>query len=52
MIIIEAYYVVEYVYPNTGGVYVATTLAGGFSTAWYACHLIPGTIVCTLLTKL
>jgi hypothetical protein len=35
MIIILACYVVEYTYPNTGGVYAATTLAGGFSTAWY-----------------
>lgn len=51
MIIIEACYVVEYVYPNTGGVYAATTLAGGFSTAWYACRLILDIIVCNLLTK-
>ncbi|KAF7189534.1 MFS transporter prlL [Pseudocercospora fuligena] len=35
MIAIEACYAVEYTYPNIGGVYAATTLAGGFSTAWY-----------------
>lgn len=35
MIVILACYVVEYTYPNTGVVYAATTLAGGFSTAWF-----------------
>ncbi|KAK3389289.1 putative pantothenate transporter [Podospora didyma] len=35
MVVILACYVVEYTYPNTGGVYAATFLAGGFSTAWY-----------------
>lgn len=35
MVIIEVCYVVEYIYPNTGGVYAVTMLAGGFSTAWY-----------------
>ncbi|GAB7323890.1 hypothetical protein MBLNU13_g07323t1 [Cladosporium sp. NU13] len=35
MIAIEACYAVEYTYPNVGGVYAATLLAGGFSTAWY-----------------
>ncbi|KAK6442612.1 hypothetical protein LTR95_001163 [Oleoguttula sp. CCFEE 5521] len=35
MISIMACYAVEYTYPNVGGVYAATLLAGGFSTAWY-----------------
>ncbi|KAM0551234.1 hypothetical protein ACHAPJ_008579 [Fusarium lateritium] len=35
MIIIEACYVVLYTFPSTGGVYAATVIAGGFSTAWY-----------------
>ncbi|KAH8805889.1 pantothenate transporter [Xylogone sp. PMI_703] len=35
MIVIEACYVVLYTFPNTGGVYAATILAGGLSTAWY-----------------
>ncbi|KAL6362636.1 hypothetical protein LRP88_03930 [Fusarium phalaenopsidis] len=35
MIIIEACYVVLYTFPNTGGVYAATVIAGGFSIAWY-----------------
>ncbi|KPM38314.1 hypothetical protein AK830_g8213 [Neonectria ditissima] len=35
MIIIEACYIVLYTFPNTGGVYAATVIAGGFSTAWY-----------------
>lgn len=35
MVAIEACYAVEYTYPNVGGVYAATLLAGGFSTAWY-----------------
>ncbi|KAH7146243.1 major facilitator superfamily domain-containing protein [Dactylonectria macrodidyma] len=35
MIIIEACYIVLYTFPNTGGVYTATVIAGGFSTAWY-----------------
>lgn len=35
MIAIEACYAVEYTYPNVGGVYAATLLAGGFSSAWY-----------------
>ncbi|KAK3322923.1 major facilitator superfamily domain-containing protein [Apodospora peruviana] len=35
MVVILACYVVEYTYPNTGGVYAATMIAGGFSTAWY-----------------
>ncbi|KAF7621108.1 pantothenate transporter [Aspergillus flavus] len=35
MIVIEACYGVLYAFPNTGGVYAATILAGGFSTAWY-----------------
>lgn len=34
MVSIMAFYAVEYTYPNVGGVYAATTLAGGFSTAW------------------
>ena len=34
MIVIEACYVVLYTFPNTGGVYAATILAGGLSTAW------------------
>ncbi|KAH6713503.1 pantothenate transporter [Leptodontidium sp. MPI-SDFR-AT-0119] len=35
MIIIQACYAVLYTFPSTGGVYSATILAGGFSTAWY-----------------
>ncbi|KAH6652017.1 putative pantothenate transporter [Truncatella angustata] len=35
MIVIEACYVVLYTFPSTGGVYAATVIAGGFSTAWY-----------------
>lgn len=35
MVVILACFVVEYTYPNTGGVYAATVLAGGMSTAWY-----------------
>nr|RBQ89703.1 hypothetical protein FVER53263_13684 [Fusarium verticillioides] len=35
MVIIEACYVVLYTFPNTGGVYAATVIAGGFSMAWY-----------------
>ncbi|KAI0127317.1 major facilitator superfamily domain-containing protein [Xylariales sp. AK1849] len=35
MIVIEACYVVLYKFPNNGGVYAATVIAGGFSTAWY-----------------
>ncbi|EPE06666.1 pantothenate transporter [Ophiostoma piceae UAMH 11346] len=35
MVVILACYVVEYTYPSTGGVYAATVIAGGFSTAWY-----------------
>ncbi|KAL1891691.1 hypothetical protein Sste5346_007440 [Sporothrix stenoceras] len=35
MVVILACYVVEYTYPNLGGVYAATVIAGGFSTAWY-----------------
>ncbi|KAF3766671.1 MFS general substrate transporter, partial [Cryphonectria parasitica EP155] len=35
MIVIEACYVVLYIFPNSGGVYAATVIAGGFSTAWY-----------------
>ncbi|KAM0420459.1 hypothetical protein ACHAPT_011751 [Fusarium lateritium] len=35
MVIIEACYVVLYTFPNTGGVYAATVIAGGFSIAWY-----------------
>lgn len=34
MVVIEACYGVLYAFPNTGGVYTATILAGGFSTAW------------------
>jgi hypothetical protein len=34
MIVIEACYIVLFLFPNTGGVYAATILAGGFSTAW------------------
>jgi hypothetical protein len=34
MIVIEACYGVLYAYPNNGGVYAATIIAGGFSTAW------------------
>ncbi|KAE9369314.1 pantothenate transporter [Stipitochalara longipes BDJ] len=35
MIVIQACYAVLYTFPNTGGVYAATILAGGLSTAWY-----------------
>ncbi|KAJ5300533.1 uncharacterized protein N7443_005535 [Penicillium atrosanguineum] len=35
MIVIEACYGVLYIFPNNGGVYAATVIAGGFSTAWY-----------------
>ncbi|KAJ5870650.1 hypothetical protein N7455_005591 [Penicillium solitum] len=35
MIVILACYGVLYAFPNTGGVYAATIVAGGFSTAWY-----------------
>ncbi|ERT00246.1 pantothenate transporter [Sporothrix schenckii 1099-18] len=35
MVVILACYVVEYTYPNVGGVYAATIIAGGFSSAWY-----------------
>ncbi|KAJ5628617.1 pantothenate transporter [Penicillium lividum] len=35
MIVIEACYGVLYAFPNNGGVYAATIIAGGFSTAWY-----------------
>ncbi|GAB1201107.1 hypothetical protein APSETT444_010494 [Aspergillus pseudonomiae] len=35
MIVIEVCYGVLYAFPNTGGVYAATIIAGGFSTAWY-----------------
>ncbi|RAH67308.1 pantothenate transporter [Aspergillus aculeatinus CBS 121060] len=35
MIVIEACYGVLYAFPNSGGVYAATIIAGGFSTAWY-----------------
>ncbi|KAF2160339.1 hypothetical protein M409DRAFT_29189 [Zasmidium cellare ATCC 36951] len=34
MLIIEACYAVQYVYPNVGGVYAATVIAGGFRSAW------------------
>jgi hypothetical protein len=34
MIVIEACYVVLYTFPSTGGVYAATILATGLSTAW------------------
>jgi hypothetical protein len=34
MIVILACYLVLYTFPNTGGVYAATMIAGGFSTAW------------------
>jgi hypothetical protein len=34
MIVILACYSVLYTFPNTGGVYAATMIAGGFSTAW------------------
>lgn len=34
MIVIEACYAVLYTFPNTGGVYAATILTGGLSTAW------------------
>lgn len=34
MIVIEACYGVLYAFPNSGGVYAATIIAGGFSTAW------------------
>ncbi|OOQ88394.1 pantothenate transporter [Penicillium brasilianum] len=35
MIVIQACYGVLYAFPNNGGVYAATIIAGGFSTAWY-----------------
>lgn len=35
MVIILACYAVLYSFPNTGSVYAATIIAGGFSTAWY-----------------
>ncbi|KAJ5445242.1 hypothetical protein N7491_001324 [Penicillium cf. griseofulvum] len=35
MIVILACYGVLYAFPNNGGVYAATIVAGGFSTAWY-----------------
>ncbi|KAF7592241.1 hypothetical protein BBP40_000442 [Aspergillus hancockii] len=35
MIVIQISYAVLYTFPNTGGVYTATVIAGGFSTAWY-----------------
>ncbi|KAJ5716383.1 pantothenate transporter [Penicillium malachiteum] len=35
MIVIEACYGVLYAFPNNGGEYAATIIAGGFSTAWY-----------------
>jgi hypothetical protein len=35
MIVILSCYAVLYTFPNTGGVYAATMIAGGFSTAWY-----------------
>jgi hypothetical protein len=34
MIAILACYGVLYVFPNNGGVYAATVIAGGFSVAW------------------
>jgi hypothetical protein len=34
MIVILACYSVLYTFPNTGGEYAATMIAGGFSTAW------------------
>ena len=34
MIVIMACYGVLYAFPNNGGVYAATIIAGGFSTAW------------------
>ena len=34
MIVILACYLDLYTFPNTGGVYAATMIAGGFSTAW------------------
>ncbi|PBP20771.1 hypothetical protein BUE80_DR008147 [Diplocarpon rosae] len=35
MVVIEACYAVLYTFPNTGGVYAATMIAGGLSQAWY-----------------
>lgn len=35
MVVIMACYAVLYTFPSTGGVYAATIIAGGFSTAWY-----------------
>ncbi|KAH8885818.1 putative pantothenate transporter [Thozetella sp. PMI_491] len=35
MIVIEACYAVLYTFPSNGGVYAATVIAGGLSTAWY-----------------
>ena len=34
MIVIEVCYGVIYAFPRTGGVYAATIITGGFSTAW------------------
>lgn len=34
MLVIMACYAVLYTFPSTGGVYAATIIAGGFSTAW------------------
>lgn len=35
MIVILSCYAVLYTFPSNGGVYAATVIAGGFSTAWY-----------------
>lgn len=35
MIVIMACYSVLYTFPNSGGVYAATVIAGALSTAWY-----------------
>ncbi|KAJ5805859.1 uncharacterized protein N7503_003461 [Penicillium pulvis] len=35
LIVIEACYGVLYAFPNNGGVYAATIISTGFSTAWY-----------------
>ncbi|PLB52109.1 pantothenate transporter [Aspergillus steynii IBT 23096] len=35
MIVIQACYAVLYTFPSTGGVYAATIIATGFSSAWY-----------------
>ncbi|KAF3392953.1 hypothetical protein DPV78_009934 [Talaromyces pinophilus] len=35
MIVILSCYSVLYTFPSSGGVYAATVIAGGFSTAWY-----------------